>query len=1721
MANLGNLLVSGASRLLSTLRVSGDTHIDGTLYLNGQIGSNTQAVYVNSDGVITPATGTLTNSISGNAASTTKWQTARTLTIGNKGQSVDGTANVTWALQDVLIRAGNEFNYTADGMAGLWFNYRTQTGTSATTKITSYSFGNGQGGTAGVTVNAATFKGALDGNASTATKLSTTGGTSKFWRGDNTWSDTISGGTLKITNNSNTVTIGSQNSSYMHFSNSANIPFWFNKTLQVDGNIVLYNQNTSLEPGYLHLGGATSATMTIASTNPRIKFSEGSDGQPVYLIYSDYDSYRPPAGLKVVGGTSATPAWFETEGSFYATGTGASQSYYLHSSNIEYGRFWVNTKGVASTTTTYTNPDNSSQTKTGYINGVTGTTYLSIGNNKVAGSNGSSYSSPGSATTADNAQGYLRLYSSGSGYADMTAYSNDKTRIYPVEGINLPENKIVLNFRPGSSSYYTHFSYQTNGNEALVMATQNAVTSFIFINGESYANVSSSRWTSLVPALQIKNNCVSIGELIPSGTTPTYKLKVAGNTWIHGPLHIGRDDTAASTGYATANVGANNYIAFYGVYGDNPGSFNHTYIGESIYGSKTTANEQSELLLFHGNDMAASSGPDRIRLFAGQVDVQVFTSATYGTWNAIRATAGAQIANFSSTGLTVGTANTCSIGLAQTNGTGLGISLYGGTGNVTTYGLLFATTGNRGKWGDVQSDWATYFTMNAANQRGWIWQGGGTAEANMSAALSSRGVFTARAVGNNQGYIAFPQNGSYFTSTSTITGALKIILPRYQTNCMLSFDVNIFTYDETNSNVVTYRIGGYEYGSTGWHAPEAKVSSWGRGDKINLDVRFGYDGSKTCVTIGETNTTWRYPQVSISNITYGYSDVAMSSWGYGWSVSFTTTLPSSVSTKISSPAMRTPGTETYMAYYATQDTISATSNARIVDGALQLRPNNGSYREGLRIYPTGSWATIVLGGNDLSANSGTSANSWSIHNNNGNFFIARNGSSSSSTGYLAATTESSAGYWALYHRAGINGKNTSYNFYVNGSSYLVGETVHGANVRSDTTRTDYLGTSSYYWKGAYIWGDGAVHPASVYGVNSVGGATYVHSDTAKGPMWWLWRDLGDRGSRIWNMAGQNITIEYTTNSGSSWAVKSSLDTESKRSLTTSGNSGYGNIGNTLTANAGGSSGNYTQHPQRVAGRGVRITLDSRTTNGSAHYGWWSILRISLAGYMGTYTIKTESAYYNSSGTETWNVIDGTRTFCNNTSWDSTLYIHPETTYYWDGANNRTTGNNKRYMHKLRLTLICTAVQSPNTASSYNRYSGWISSIACYGGTSGSDVTTNTTYPMSSRYQWTMGRYDEPYYIYDYRLGRVQFSTDTVRIYDDLLYTAANTDKWATLQLGNGDKKDALNRHAEGQILMYSSMNGYHYIRETPGNTGGYTAYLAKATGWIAIGGNGSSTGVGSASQPVYMNASGQLVAGNTIPSTSNFVQKSGDTMTGALTVKGWRGTVNVDYGETLPSSPSVGQIFFQYGATPLHELPVGGSAGYVLKKRTATDYDVQWSAIFVNNQTTKFYVAGPTTTSASSAAIFNTQVYVQNNVLYGAAWNDYAEYRERKGKYVSPGRCVVENGDGSLLQSTKRLQPGAEIVSDTYGFAIGKTNKCKLPIAVSGRVLAYPYEDINTYKVGAPVCSGPNGTISQMTDEEARLYPWLIIGTVSSIPTEKTWGANNVKINGRIWIRVK
>lgn len=227
-------------------------------------------------------------------------------------------------------------------------------------------------------------------------------------------------------------------------------------------------------------------------------------------------------------------------------------------------------------------------------------------------------------------------------------------------------------------------------------------------------------------------------------------------------------------------------------------------------------------------------------------------------------------------------------------------------------------------------------------------------------------------------------------------------------------------------------------------------------------------------------------------------------------------------------------------------------------------------------------------------------------------------------------------------------------------------------------------------------------------------------------------------------------------------------------------------------------------------------------------------------------------------------------------------------------------------------------------------------------------------------------------------------------------------------------------------------------------------------------------------------------------------------------------------GETIIANTTT-QVANMTGATSA----TAGSAGSVPAPAAGQqNYHLSGAGIwvdarpYINSDTSsKLYVLGATGTGNQNI-YRESSVYMTGDVLYGAAWNDYAEFRECIEMPV-PGRVVCEKGNDTLVLATERLQPGAAIVSDTYGFAIGQTEEAQTPIAVSGRVLAYPYEDRITYLPGDAVCAAPNGTVSKMTREEIREYPERIVGTVSAVPTYETWGQNNIKVNGRIWIKVR
>ena len=125
-------------------------------------------------------------------------------------------------------------------------------------------------------------------------------------------------------------------------------------------------------------------------------------------------------------------------------------------------------------------------------------------------------------------------YSWGNHASAGYAYASQLGSYLPLSGgtmtgqFNTRNNAVGINFRGYSSSSWDSWcAHETTGSEALVFGTQNVNTAIMFVNGESYGNVSSSRFQSLTPGLSIVNNSVLIGYGYTSSSS--YKLDVNGS----------------------------------------------------------------------------------------------------------------------------------------------------------------------------------------------------------------------------------------------------------------------------------------------------------------------------------------------------------------------------------------------------------------------------------------------------------------------------------------------------------------------------------------------------------------------------------------------------------------------------------------------------------------------------------------------------------------------------------------------------------------------------------------------------------------------------------------------------------------------------------------------------------------------------------------------------------------------------------------------------------------------------------------------------------------------------------------------------------------------------------------------------------------------------------------------------------------------------------------
>ena len=128
--------------------------------------------------------------------------------------------------------------------------------------------------------------------------------------------------------------------------------------------------------------------------------------------------------------------------------------------------------------------------------------------------------------------------------------------------------------------------------------------------------------------------------------------------------------------------------------------------------------------------------------------------------------------------------------------------------------------------------------------------------------------------------------GSFYKSGSA-TGAIKITLPKSWSSNLMSFDLSVTQADGLiDSNSFTLKICGKNNNSNdSWENVSAQVISSTTSKDFN--VRFGHDGSKCAIYIGELNSSWANPIINLYNFVASYNESSSSheDWSQGWIIS--------------------------------------------------------------------------------------------------------------------------------------------------------------------------------------------------------------------------------------------------------------------------------------------------------------------------------------------------------------------------------------------------------------------------------------------------------------------------------------------------------------------------------------------------------------------------------------------------------------------------------------------------------------------------------------------------------------------------------------------------------------------------------------------------------------------------------------------------------------------
>ncbi len=174
----------------------------------------------------------------------------------------------------------------------------------------------------------------------------------------------------------------------------------------------------------------------------------------------------------------------------------------------------------------------------------------------------------------------------------------------------------------------------------------------------------------------------------------------------------------------------------------------------------------------------------------------------------------------------------------------------------------------------------------------------------------------------------------FWTNTASITGTMKIVLPKTWSSTMIVLKITGYNY--TSSGAWECVISGYNFSGTGaWFNTSAFI----KGSAPFSSVRLAHDGSKCCLLLGNTSTVWTYPQIEVTDVYCSYSN--QTGWGSPYSMAFVTSesgitnivtpvLNSGVSADWNALINKPIGTTNYITKY-TNGATGAVGNSSIID----------------------------------------------------------------------------------------------------------------------------------------------------------------------------------------------------------------------------------------------------------------------------------------------------------------------------------------------------------------------------------------------------------------------------------------------------------------------------------------------------------------------------------------------------------------------------------------------------------------------------------------------------------------------------------------------------------------------------------------------------------------------------------------------------------------------